>query len=272
MKIVIGTNTYGKYHRQDVAVDSLRHLSTLHDIPIVNVQLREDKDVLPVHYDVDYMFELERCSKDLVPESTKRLPVMSDIMSVLSRMDCDYFVYVNSDVVLNNNLIKYIKTESPDSFASSRLDIEPLDSFQQVLDKNVTPIRYEIAGFDVFVFKKSWYVDNVNLFDDFLMGQPCWDQCYAMMFKLFGGGHVLGNVYPPYCFHVMHEPTWQVNQNTPECIHNYKLADNSLNKPVCEMFNKYISDTLVKRQPYGRFLYPLQNEREIEEEFFRVKS
>jgi len=53
MKIVIGTNTFGKYHRQDVAVESWKHLS---DVKLVNVQFEDEKDSFNVQYDMEHVF------------------------------------------------------------------------------------------------------------------------------------------------------------------------------------------------------------------------
>ena len=269
MKIILGTNTHGEYHRQNVALQSLRHLSTEFQIDVYDVQFVDEKQRLNRRDGIKYMFELNRSSVDLVPGSTKKLPVISDVLNVLASVDCDYFIYVNSDVILNGNLIKYILQNDPGSFTSSRLDVGPVDDFQQILDKNVTPIRYEIAGFDVFVFCKKWFTDNSELFDDFLIGQPCWDQCYAMIIKLFGGNHRFGNVYPPYCFHVMHEPTWQVDREAPERVYNHTLAEKPLNNTMYKIFDIYLSEILVKRQPQGKFLHPVDDEESIEHHFFK---
>ena len=109
MKIVIGTNTFGSYHRQDVAVDSWKHLASKFDcVDVIDVQLvgQSSHD-----YGIPAVTALKRHSGDLVPGSDKKLPVVSDILKVLGEHECDYFIYVNSDVIINSNLIKYIIKE-----------------------------------------------------------------------------------------------------------------------------------------------------------------
>lgn len=263
MKIAIGTNTFNRYDRQDISVDALKHLAQKFDqVEVYDVQFSNSE------YDINCLNDLKRSSEDLDINSTKRLPFVNDILQALSRIDCDYFVYVNSDVIISTSLIRYIINNSPDSFACSRVDIKPIDNFQQFIDKRIEAVRYEIAGFDVFVFKRDWYLNNQSLFDDFLVGQPCWDQCYAMMLKLFGGGHSLINQYPPFCFHIQHEPTWQLDKDAPERLYNHSVADRPLNKLVFKMFDHYLTTVLVKRQPYGSFLTPVENEKNIEAQFF----
>ena len=89
MKIIIGTNTFGKYHRQDVAVESWKHLG---DVNLVNVQFEDEKDSFNAQYDMEHVFALTRSSIDTVDKSTKKLPFINDILDVLSLQECDYFI------------------------------------------------------------------------------------------------------------------------------------------------------------------------------------
>jgi len=265
VKIVIGTNTFGRYNRQNISVDSFVYLTKQFDcVDFVDVQFNN----MISKYDVKCHDVLTRSSKDVISGSTKQLPFVNDILNHLSQIECDYFIYVNSDVILNPNIIKYIMNNNPDSFCCSRVDIADVTSFQQVIDKKVTALRYEIAGFDVFVFKRDWYLRNNDLFDDFLVGQPCWDQCYAMIVKLFAGGHKIGNKFPPYCFHIQHAPTWQTDTQAPERVYNHKIANKPLNRLTFNIFDKYLKSVLLRRTPAGAFMNIPEDEDRYESTFF----
>lgn len=265
MKIIIGSSTFGNYHRQNIAVDSWKHLANEFDcVECVDIQLKGEASH---DYGIPSLTALDRHSGDFILDSKRRLPFVNDVLKVILTMDCDYFIYVNSDVIINGNLIKHIMNNEPGSFACSRLDIQHIDSFSQVLDKKVTPVRYEIAGFDAFIFKRSWMQDNIDLFQDYLIGQPHWDQSYATIIKIFGGNEPFGNNYPPFCFHIKHEMTWQLGMSVERAF-NCECSKRPLDSLSISIFNDYLDRVLIKRQPYGTFINPVENEGELELDFF----
>lgn len=271
-KIIIGSNTYSEYHRQGVATDSWIHLSKEHEVDVVDLQFKDEEDQFARHYDIETVFNLERSSRDVV-DSVKKLPFISDIFKYLHKIakerKASHFIYANSDVIVNSNLIKYINTENPVAVACSRLDIQDVTNFQQILDKKVTPVRYEIAGLDAFVFKTEWYEKNSHLFADYLMGMPWWDQVYASIVKIYGNNDPLGNKFPPYCFHIHHGTTWQ-GDKSPEREYNGDLtSNNEFHRLLFKVFDNYLSSVLTKRQPYGAFMSPVKNEAEIEKNFWQ---
>lgn len=264
MKLLIGTNTFGRYDRQDVAVESWKYLSDVYDCDVMDVQFQDCGD--PV-YDIDTHAVLTRSSQDVI-KCDKRLPFVNDILNVLASGDHNYFIYVNSDVILTKSIIKRVFNEQPDCFACSRVDIQPVSSFQHVIDKQVKPIRYEIAGFDAFVFKTEWFRANRHMFNDYFVGQPCWDQVYATIMRVFGGSH-FGNQFPPCCFHVKHDPTWQLNDESPERRFNHESVEsNPLDQIAFKMFDNYLRSVLVHRKQPGLFMTPIDNEQQIEQQYF----
>jgi len=266
MKVLIGTNTYKKYKRQDIAIDSFIHLSDKYDCDIIDVQFADEDSS---NYEIRTENILERSSLD-VTSGDKKLPFVNDILNFLSVQDCDYFIYVNSDVILTNTIIKKIINEQPECFACSRVDIEEVDSYDCVSERNITPVRYEIAGFDAFVFKTKWFQDNSNLFQDYLVGQPCWDQVYATLMRIFGDS-LFANNFPPCCFHIQHSPTWQINREAPERIYNHKGAEERyLDRLAFNIFDNYLKTHLVRRTPPGKFMNILPGEQEIEATFFNL--
>lgn len=273
MKILIGSNTYGRYHRQGIAVDSWKYLAEQYDfVDVVNVQFNDNTTILEqahkvrVH-DLNTIYALNRSSLD-VTGCTKKLPYVNDILNCLSSLDYDYFIYVNSDIILNKNLIKHITKNKPEAFACSRMDIDNVDNFQDIIDRNIRPHRTEIAGFDVFVFKNDWFKQNMSLFRDYFMAQPLWDQVYATAMRVFGGDPY-GNQNPPYCFHISHPISWG-DKDAPERSFNQKSLDSShLDSLLWRMFDKYLTGVLMKRQPPGVFIQPVKDENAIEREYFR---
>jgi hypothetical protein len=264
MNILIGTNTHGRYTRQDIALASYKHLAEQYDCEVVDVQFTDHTEQL---YDVRTLPVLNRSSKD-VTDGDKRLPFVNDILNVLATREYDYFIYVNSDVILTNSIIKRIINEQPDCFACSRVDIQPVSTFQQIVDKQVEPIRYEIAGFDAFVFKTDWFRDNSHMFNDYLVGQPCWDQVYATIMRVFGSSR-FANQFPPCCFHVKHDPTWQLDSKSPEQKFNHASVElNPVDRMAFKMFDNYLRGVLIHRKQPGLFMTPVDNEQQIEQQYF----
>lgn len=265
--IALGSNIYGNNHRQDVAIDSWLHLNNKHDVQLYNVQPAEN----PVINDRIQTLDVLSRHSGHVTDGNKELPFVNDIFNALASVDCDYFIYCNSDVIVNSNLIKHIKQNEPACVACSRLDIHDIDSFDRVLNKQITPVRYEIAGFDAFVFSKKWYNQHMELFRDYLIGQPCWDQVYATIIKIYGDGVEFSNKLPPHCFHIHHEQTWQL-EDTPEKQFNKKQSQHYFDRLLCKIFDTYLKSVLINRQPMGLFITPIDNEKQIESNFFNKFS
>jgi len=273
MKITIGCSTYGSSDQQQIAIESWRELEQkFNDVSLVNVQFNDSSTLLDQAHGtktrgIDTIYTLTRSSEQ-IKGSTRKLPYMSDILSSISQQDCDYFIFTNSDIIINPNLIRYIQNEKPLAFACSRMDINPIQSFDDVLNKKITPQRTEIAGFDTFVFNKDWYKDNEHLFNDYLVGMPYWDQVYAMIMKLFGKNDSFGNKNPPFCFHVKHPIQWG-DREAPERVHNHEmLINNKLDLHMWRLFDKYLTQELMRRTPNGVFINPLQNEDLFEKRYF----
>ena len=44
MNILLGANTFGNYHRQNVAVDSWIHLRKKHGVKLCNIQFKDEEN------------------------------------------------------------------------------------------------------------------------------------------------------------------------------------------------------------------------------------
>jgi hypothetical protein len=276
MKILIGTNTFGSYKRQDIAVESWLHLKTLYpdNVDLIDIQFKKDEATFEKKYDLKTVFPLRCSSKTWVHGSEKELPVVADLIVSIHREaeNYDYFIFTNSDVIIMPHLIKYIMEKKPTCMACSRLDIDNIVSFDSVKAQRVTPVRYEIAGFDTFVFEKKWFEKNMDelLRGVYFLGKPLWDVILAGKMKLLGDDTPLGNDYPPYCFHIHHgldsvttecpEKTWAEDQMKHSIFDS--LAHNI-------MFT-HLKMNLLKRQPWGSFMQLAPNEKEFERNFFNL--
>ena len=113
MNIVVGFNSFQPETRQQVSLNSWKHLlQNDHIQNLYDIQFEDEQNIN--HDDVETLFELKRSSLDIVSGSTKKLPVVRDILDTLSTK-CepdDYFIFTNNDVILNKNLIKHIKQEA----------------------------------------------------------------------------------------------------------------------------------------------------------------
>jgi hypothetical protein len=273
MTISIVTNTFRKYHRQDIAVDSWRHLKKLFpdNINLNNFQFEDERNTFTDHYDgVDTSFRLKNSSKSLVKGATKKLPLVSEIIFAGFKYDPEYVLFTNSDVILMPHLIEYILNEKPDCMAISRMDIEHIESFDNILRQDIKPVRMEIAGFDAFLLKREWFTKHKkHLWSNFLLGKPYFDPALAGLMVIFGEKFKMGNSYPPYAFHI-HHGTASVDMECPERDHNQKIFEKN---PLFQIGNNIIfhnlQHNLCKRKPWGAFLQPQKDEQKIQEDFFR---
>jgi hypothetical protein len=268
MKIIIGCNTFKSYHRQDIAVQSWELLKEqFSEIELYDVQFKdEEKNHKKLYDNLNTIFSLERSSADLKDHS-KKLPFVNDIMFSLSELECDYFIFTNSDVIINKNLIKEVLNGEINALACSRLDIQDIKDIKEYIDRKISPVRWEIAGFDTFVFKKEWFLNNKHRFNDYFLGKPEFDGSYSFICKVFGGNFPLGNSYPPYCFHIHHG----LESTTIECVErefNQKTRDSNIDKEYCGVMGDHLKKNLMRRQPWGAFLYPHPEEKEFEKQYF----
>lgn len=274
MQIDIVTNTFGKYHRQNVAVDSWKHLKSLYPsiITLNNFQFSDEKETFQDHYEgVDTSFRLLRSSKDLMPDATKKLPMVSDIIFQGFKYDADYVLFTNSDVILMPNLIQYIIEHKPECMAVSRLDIEDIPSYDSIINKTITPVRYEIAGFDAFLFERKWFMNHKKYFiSNFLLGKPYFDPSFAGLMAIFSDKFKMGNGFPPFAFHI-HHGTASVDTDCPERTHNEKIFNKNPWFKIAYNLTFYnLQYNLCRRKPWGTFMQPIDGEQETQETFFDV--
>lgn len=257
MKISIGINIHNSYKRQDQCIYVLKKLKEKHDnITLYNItfdgELNFEKEFIHLPF-------LRETASDVIMESSSKKPIANQFFDILSKTDCDYFLFLNSDILLTEKAIK-ILTDEHETYCFSRTDVVSTDVLS-----NIIPWRIEIAGFDAWAVKKEWWNKNSQLFDEtFVYAEHLWDVFFTL--TMFNNSICKLCNKENYIIHEKHELNW--NETSPEATHNSKLWEKS---PFPKKWNEFIYKNLIQRQPYGQFLYPLENETELEQKLLKVK-
>jgi hypothetical protein len=259
MKISIGTNFFKDNARQDVANHYFEVIHKKYE-GIVNFYAfqKEISSNIPEFFSIE---KLHRDSRDIVVGGSKSSPCIKDILDGLAETDCDYFVLLNSDIIIGDNFINKILENCWTGYSCSRVDIAPMKSVSDPL----VAIRYEVAGFDAFVIQKKWYLDNKHLFKDYLMGSIWFDTALNTILKIYGQNDPFMNDYPYQIAHIFHG--WGSGAPSPENEYNTKLYD-SEPSIVRDSWAWYYHNILINRTPRNIHFELYPNEKNIEKTHF----
>jgi hypothetical protein len=261
MKIAIVVNTFDTdLNRFKLANQSYERLAAQDGVDVFDIQ---KPGIAGKFKTVD---NLSRYCCDVIEESTKQLPFVNDLFNIAADLDYDYFIVSNADVMISPRLINYINGNGITAMPCSRLDVKPVNNIHD----NMVPVRWEIAGFDTFCFKTDWYKAHSDLFEDFILGKPYYDQHYATLMKVFGGNDTFGNKNPAMCLHEHHGIASCLNKDI-----EYNFNENQYNTSELAQTYKHIWDNylpkLINRQPYMSFLKELDKESEFERAYFEAE-
>jgi len=254
MKIAIGINIFGYYTRQDQCIEILNRLAIKHpNISLYNITFEEEKNYTTGFIHLPF---LKTKAKNIIDGSISEKPIAKEFFDILAdKTDCDYFIFLNSDILLTEKVIKLIIKEEFQTYSFSRHDCYKIESLDKII-----PFRIEIAGFDAWAVKKSWWKENRQYFKDYIYAEPLWDVAYTVEMYNRSKSKICNKEV--YLAHEKHELKW--NENSPEAIHNSNLWEKS---GYSENWHKFVFENLIKRQPYGQFLIPLDNEEELEKKY-----
>lgn len=257
MKISIGINIHGAYKRQDQCIFVLKKLKQKYpNITLYNITFSDEFNFEKEFIHLPF---LNKTASSVISDSTSTKPIANQFFDVLSKTDCDYFLFLNSDILLTEKAIKLI-TDEYETYCFSRTDVLSTNKLSEIV-----PWRIEIAGFDAWAVKKEWWLDNSEYFNDnYVYAEHLWDVFFTL--TMFNNSKCMLCNKENYIIHEKHELNW--NETSPEAIHNSNLWNNS---PYGERWRKFIYENLVNRQPMGQFLNPLYNEIELEQKFLLVK-
>lgn len=257
MKISIGINTYKPYEeltpRQQHCVYFLR-TNAPSNVTLYNI------DTKPNSFERFKHLQLERTSKDIVPNSTKELAMSKDIFNILSQTDCEYFAYLNDDITVGLSVYDAISKENRDCFVVSRVDTTEVKTFRDA----PKCLSCNLHGFDMFIIKKQWWLENKKYFPNFVLGRYYWDTYYYCLCHIFGNTLTLNDC--PYIFHPAHKSVSNIQD--AETIYNTSLLQDSIMSlwysNVQLNFKNRVCEYDIKD------LKPTTDEKEIERQIFKT--
>jgi len=160
-----------------------------------------------------------RTSAEMVPDETKRIPMIKEMLRLacVGRVDTDVLVLTNSDTCVAQNVLQRIQGTLP-AYAY-RNDFVRLDA--PIADDKIAK-GHKYAGCDFFVMRVGWWRKHHQLFPDMILGRHSWDRIMRELFKLAGGREIENVIY-----HEKHYSGWENPQNLhrdPSNLRNCLLA------------------------------------------------
>jgi len=256
-KIAFGVNLFGKSVRTDLCIESLLALKKKYpqNVDLYNLQFEDRTKLGRVHPDFTTLYVLKESNQDYVQGSTRTIPMMKEIFNRLSELDYEYFAFTNDDIIVSDRYIKFFLETDYDTWPASRLAIEPITT----LTDTISGDHYQVAGFDTFIIKKTWWGKNHSVFPNYILGHPCWDVHYATLCLRYGNSKFC-NDWPPPTFHIKHGGGDQYSSAEVE-------YNNSLYWVPCkfdvDMWHHYLFNVLLVR-PGANYWTPHSRETELE--------
>lgn len=256
MKIAIAINSFKQEKdlnkREKFCLESLRKCKEKNNnVTLYNV-INEKDDI---SFD---NFETLKFKQD------KKYPYVNDIINAVSKTDNDLIVFLNNDIILNNSFFKQLEDDI-DVYPASRAHLHSLESLNEELKIQ----SYSVHGFDLFAFKKDWWIQNSHLYPDMYIGKPYWDTVYFII-SVINSNYKILNKQPPVIFHVEHQSTACKDEDDYE-NHNKTIA--SLNQDMNKWWY-FVQNILLKRKTVNDILWwkPFENELELERSIFKNEN
>lgn len=256
MKISIGINGFKNetelLHRERLCLESLKICKTKNNnIELFLIKNKQDNIV----YENFNTLEVEHNTK---------YPLVNKLFDSLSSTDCDLFIFLNNDIIVNNTFFKLLDIKY-ETYAASRAHLYELNSLNEPLKIE----SYSIHGFDLFGFTKKWWLKNRNIFPDMYLGRSYWDTVYFTKCATNSNLRII-NKLPPVIFHIEHQST-AAHDKDVYTEHNENIA-----KSYSDM-NKwwyYVYNVMLKRPTINNIKWwqPLENELELEKTIFKNEN
>lgn len=243
-KIGIGINIFGKFHRQDLCIESLRRIKSILPDVVELYNIQQLGQPITEHPDFITIYDKGRTAANTIPDGTSNLPMVRDMFDALAEQGHKHFMFLNSDIILTERAIDSFLRHGYVAWCCSRLAIENIESLS---DTNITHSHLQIAGFDAYAITSKWWLENKHDFPDYVYAISAWDVDYASRLAvLLQGNCRFLNSTPAPCYHIMHEE--KSHNDTPERAHNMNLFFN-INKPLCDAWHKFLFKILELRTP-----------------------
>lgn len=256
MKISIGINGYKQQSellpRELFCLDSLKICKEkFSNVELYLIKNKTDN----ISYDKFNTLEIEH---------TTKYPLVNKLLDALSTTECDLFIFLNNDIILNTSFFKLLNDEI-ETYAASRAHLYELNSLTDPLKIE----SYSVHGFDLFGFKTTWWKLNKHLFPDMYLGRSYWDTVYFTK-CITASKHLVINKQPPVIFHVEHQST-AAHENDNYTKHNEQIA-----KDYSDMGKwwYYVYNVLLKRPTVNNIKWwqPLENELKLEKAIFKNEN
>jgi len=282
MKISIGINGFKPYNdlekREKFCIDSLLKIKNknsnidLYNVCFDNEDVKYDKfttlnklkkrsnKIIWEYFQHEGLKNEYNLRKAEIDNNNKELPSVKEIFDVLASTDCDYFLFLNNDIILSNRFLKEIE-EGIECYPISRMHINEIDS----LDETPVLESYSVHGFDAFLVKKTTWLQIRNNFEDLILGRFYWDTYFFTMFNLLCECKNI-NKLPPVCFHIEHNST-----SSQDSIENYYAEDVfKRNLILGHLWFGYVQNVLMKRPTVNncKWYQPFPNENTLERQHF----
>ena len=191
----------------------------------------------------------QRCSLSLGEKAIA--PFLKDVIEygLAAYLDCDLFLYSNTDISLVNNASDFIR-DSLDKWEcgySHRIDFSekvwPKDTITRDQLKEKLNLGSWSAGSDIFFFTREWWNKHKENLLDALIGFEGWDAC--VMAAMLKSG--LPEPIKWISYHQIHQPYWK----------KYRLTSKGqlYNRKVCTEWA--IANNLGHLLNSGTFLFKL---------------
>src|SRR5579859_6675029 len=170
--IVVGARFYPSdengTRRQERARASILGLK---DVVPVNLQFT-DETLAPAGFRT--LPVLRHDSRTVTGRPGARMPIMSEMLDrladVASERGCRYFMFVNADIRVSEDAVRWIVDGGRDAYTFSRADVDPATgAFAGMM----------ILGIDAVAFDVAWWRRERRRFRPYISGPPYWDNVYA---------------------------------------------------------------------------------------------
>lgn len=170
---------------QSLTLASFKKAKNYSEFPVQHL-IAYHKD-FPVNFgpDFDYAPPLERCITDLDISSSKKFPLLKDILvTAINHSNSEYIIYSNADIGLMlpfYNVIAGNIASGHDAMVINRRRVKSTLNKIEDLDKIYCEVGKEHLGFDMFVFKK-------DLYSKFILNNTCLGTPYVgndLFYNLF---------------------------------------------------------------------------------------
>lgn len=145
----------------------------------------------------------------------RAVPLVTDLINKASEL-CelnDLIVLTNDDTVFVTGISERILEEGKEGpFWGSRYEHKKIT--HDITPASIRVGAYKHCGADIFVFRKSWWLEHRNKIPDMILSFEAWDLVLRMLIDETGGRSVDGLVA-----HEIHNPFWHDAKNR-ECAAN----------------------------------------------------